>query len=301
MFQSITDASASGVLRDNRDNVEIAGEAAYKHFCTPHLSSYRSADHGLLVNRARGHLGKAEEYRVATCAGPIHAYVMQPEETPKASVLLVHGWTAEASFMSAIADFLCRRNYRVVMLDLPAHGKNEGEHANLIECGHVVREVAEALGPIRFAVAHSMGGLPTVVAGGGVVPMPYGYPFEAYALIAYPNLFSEITRKYGKEHGLSPAVRRNMEIRLEQLAQRHIDDFTGSKLLNEAGKPALLIHSKDDPDVEYHNAVEIDAACPLAQLETHEGLGHRAILYAPPVVRQIQKYFDAQLSSGTTA
>ena len=298
MYQSISNTAASGLLRDTRDNVDIAGEAAYNHFCTPHLSSYRSADHGLLVNRARGHLDKCEEFRVATkAAGTIHAYVMTPSEPPKASVLLVHGWTSEASFMSAIADFLCRRNYRVVMLDLPAHGKNEGEHANLIECGHAVREVAEALGPIKFAVAHSMGGLPTVVAGGGRVPMPHAYPFEAFALIAYPNLFSEITRKYGKEHGLTPPVRRNMEIRLEQLAQRHIDEFTGAKLLNEAGKPALLIHAKDDPDVEYHNALEVAEQCPLATLETHEGLGHRAILYAPPVVRQIQKYFDAQLAA----
>lgn len=295
MFQSTSETTSSLLRRPTRSDPEIAGEAAYENFCTPHLSVYRSDDHDALVKRARNHLRKASEYRIATQFGEVHAYVMEPEATPKASVLLVHGWTAEASFMAALADLLCRRNYRVVMLDLPAHGKNKGKHANLIECGHAVREVAEALGPIRFVVAHSMGGLPAVVAGAGRAPMPYPYPFEAFALIAYPNLFSEITRKFSEDKNLTSAARRNFEERLEKLAQRDIDDFTGAKLLNETGRPALLLHSTDDQDVEYENSEQVAAACNQAQLETFEGLGHRSILYAPPAVRAVQKYFDALL------
>lgn len=88
------------------------------------------------------------------------AHVVEPEKgEPRASVLVVHGWTSEASFMMAIAEYLRRRGYRVVLPDLPAHGLSPGARTSLIDCAHAVREVAEALGPMSFAVAHSMGGL----------------------------------------------------------------------------------------------------------------------------------------------
>jgi pimeloyl-ACP methyl ester carboxylesterase len=48
---------------------------------------------------------------------------------------------------------------------------------------------------------------------------------------------------------------------------------------------ALLIHDHGDPDVPYRNAEEIAAAWPGARVLATEGLGHRAVLRDPAVVR----------------
>src|SRR5262249_41661229 len=154
----------------------------------------------------------------------------------------------------AFADYMCRRGVRSVLLDLPAHGRSAGRQTNLMDCAHAVREAARAMGPVRFAIAHSIGGLAVLVAGEGRHPMPGPYPFEAYVLLAMPDRFADVTRRFGDEHALSPGGLRAFERRLERLAERQIADFTGTNLLAATGRPALLIHAHDDPEVPFQDA-----------------------------------------------
>ena len=106
--------------------------------------------------------------------------------------------------------------------------------------------------------------------------MPRAYPFQGYVLVAMPNRFSEVTRRFGEELALSAPAQRAYEHRLEVLAHRAIADFTGTNLIAEAGRPALIVHARDDADVGFEDAVEIAAACGDAQLHAVDGgLGHR--------------------------
>jgi pimeloyl-ACP methyl ester carboxylesterase len=271
------------------------GGVAYRRFCTPHLSMHRRPDHDLLVERARFHLRDARLMRVATNVGDLQAYVFDAERPDRnASVLMVHGWTGEASFMSAFAEHFRRRSFRIVLFDCPAHGKSTGKRTSLIACAHAVREVAEALGPIHFVVAHSLGGLAALLAGGGGQPMPRPYPFVAFVLVSMPNQFSVVTARFGTEQGLSPAAQLSYERRLERLAHCRIADFTGANLLAAAGRPALLLHARDDAEVPFENAEQMAEFGVSTELQAFDGLGHRKILYAPPVVRAATTYLIRQ-------
>jgi pimeloyl-ACP methyl ester carboxylesterase len=291
--------------REGPISPEAAGTAAYRIFCTPRLSRHRSPDHDVLVGRARFYLRDAERVRVASSEGEIQAYVLEPDQGPsQGSVLMVHGWTGEASFMSAFAEQIRRRGFRTVLLDFPAHGESAGHRTSLIGCAHAVREVSDALGPIDFVVAHSLGGLASLLAGGGGPPMPRPYSFRAYVLIAMPNRFADLTRDFGAEHRLSPAAQRVYEQHLEHLARRRIEDFTAVNLLAEAGRPALLLHSRDDAEVPFDDAQQVARSSRSAYLQAFDGLGHRKILYAPPVVRAAASYLARQrelTSSGRPA
>jgi pimeloyl-ACP methyl ester carboxylesterase len=269
----------------------LAGARAYRRFCTPAVSGYRTADHDLLIERSRFHLRDAHPVSVATQEGDLQAYVFEPEGPGFAtSVLMVHGWTGEASFMSAFAGHFRRRGFRVVLFDFPAHGKSAGRHTNLIACAHATREIAEALGPVHFVVAHSLGGHAALLAGGGGPPMPRAYPFRAFVLVSMPDKFADVTRAFGDRLRLHPAAQRNYERRLEQLAHRSIAEFTGAKLLAATGRPALLLHARDDAEIPFANAEQIAAQGGPAELVGFDGLGHRKILYAPPVVRCASNY-----------
>jgi pimeloyl-ACP methyl ester carboxylesterase len=270
----------------DRDSLpELAGARAFQRFCTPQLSNCRGVDHEQLVARARFHLRSARMQRLATSVGEVQTYVFETKGNCTASALLVHGWTGEAAFMSAFAEYLCRRGIRCVLLDLPAHGQSSGYETNLMDCARAVYDIAQSLGPLRFAVGHSIGGLAVLVAGEGRDPLPGAASFEAYVLIAIPDRFADVTRRFGDDHGLSAAGLQAFERRLERLAQRRIADFTGSNFLNGIGRPSLLLHARDDQEVPFADAERIAAAVPTTELQSLDGLGHRAILYAPPAVR----------------
>jgi pimeloyl-ACP methyl ester carboxylesterase len=108
--------------------------------------------------------------------------------------------------------------------------------------------------------------------------------FEAYVLVAMPDRFGDVTRRFGDEQALSPAALRLFERRLERLAERRIADFTGSNLLTATGRPTLLLHARDDQEVPFADAERL-SAIPGAELRGFDGLGHRMILYAPPAIR----------------
>lgn len=269
----------------------FAGDLAYRRFCLPRYSTRRSPDHALLADRARFHLRNATWIRVPTTEGGVQAYVFEPDgQGPHAGVLIAHGWTSEASFMAVFAEQLRRAGFRVVAFDQPGHGRSAQVRASLIDCARALLQVAEALGPFRFAVTHSMGGLATLLVGEGGAPMARSYPFERYVLVSSPNRFSTITGEFADELHLGAAATRVFERHVERVAHRPIATFTAATLLAATGRPALLIHSRDDREVVFENAEDIAAACPTARLLAVDGLGHRNILFAPPVIRGALSY-----------
>lgn len=269
----------------------LAGDLAYQRFCLPKHSRRRSVDHLALTERSRFHLRNATWVRVPTTEGDVQAYVFEPDGGPEhGGVLIAHGWTSEASFMAVFAEQLRRAGFRVVTFDQPAHGKSEQERASLIDCARAALEVAEALGPFRFAVAHSLGGLALLLIGEGAPPMARSYPFERYVLVSSPNRFSSIVDEFAEELGLRPEAARVFDRHIERIAHRPIATFTAANMLAAAGRPALVIHARDDKEVRFQNAEEIVAAWPHAELQPFDGLGHRNILFAPPAIRAVISY-----------
>ncbi len=271
----------------------VAGDLAYKQFLRPRLSSRRSSDHTLLAERARFHLRNADWIRVPTTRGEVQCYVFQPDGDARGAVLIAHGWTSEASFMAVFAEQLRRAGFRVITFDQPGHGKSEQERASLVDCAKALQEVVDALGPVRFAVTHSMGGLATLLAGEGGKPLGPPVLFERYVLVSSPNRFSAITQEFADELALDEAAQRVYERHLERIAHRSVAAFTAANLLAVTDRPALLIHSRDDTEVAFDNAEEIVAACPKAELLAVDGLGHRNILFAPPVIRGAISYLTS--------
>jgi pimeloyl-ACP methyl ester carboxylesterase len=274
----------------------LAGELAFRRFCTPKLSSRRTADHDVLAARARFHLRNARWVSVPTVHGAIQAYVYEPDNMSAAapSVLIAHGWTSEASFMAVFAEQLRRAGFRVVAFDQPAHGKSPGERASLIDCSRALLEVATQLGPVQSVVGHSMGCLAALLAGEGAAPIASPYPFERYVLVSSPNRFTDITGEFSDEMKLSAPARRVYEGHLERIAHRRIRDFTAARMLSATGRPALLMHARDDHEVRFTNSADIAAACPSATLAPFDNLGHRNILFAPPVIRAAVTYLQSK-------
>src|ERR1700730_6295691 len=174
----------------------LAGDLAFRIFCTPELSQHRTPDHHVLTERARFHLRHARWERVPTPAGEVQSYVFEADDASRGPVLLVHGWTSEASFMTAFIEPLRRSGLRVVAFDFPAHGLSPGRRTNLAECARALYGVCRHYGPVHAVVAHSFGGFVSLLVAEGGPPMPRATPIERCVLLACPDRLSGVTRLF---------------------------------------------------------------------------------------------------------
>jgi pimeloyl-ACP methyl ester carboxylesterase len=84
-------------------------------------------------------------------------------------------------------------------------------------------------------------------------------------------------------------MQHNLETRLQiRWEELHIPTLAQSLTL-----PALIVHDLQDADVPYGHGEEIARAWPGAELFTTTGLGHRAILRNPEVIRRIVTFLKA--------
>lgn len=280
----------------------IAGDTAFRIFCTPEISQYRALNHYQLVERARFHLRNASWARISTPVADIQTYTFDPDiDTPKGTILVVHGWTAEASFMTAIAEPIRRAGFCVVLFDLPAHGLSGAHSTNLIDCARATAAVAAHFGPIGAIVAHSFGGMISLVAAEGRTPMPGKLDIPCFVLVACPNRLSQVTADFSKHWGLTFAGQQAFEHRLERVGGRTIGCFAINKLLPAVGAKALVVHDREDRDVAFEAAEEISNNVDGAELLPFQGFGHRNILFAPPVMRAIVSYLSRADRRATTA
>lgn len=264
----------------------VAGDAALRLFCTPALSQWRHPEHARLVQRARFHLRTAIAERMATPAGEVQLYRFEPDQSAlRGTVLFVHGWTSEASFMTALAEPVRRAGFRAVLMDMPAHGASGGTSTNLIDCARATLSVGEQLGPLAGIVAHSFGGMVALLAMEGGRPMTGRLAVPRIVLLSCPNRIGEITALFARHWELSACGLKAFETRLERIGQRAIADFTSVNLLALSGAQALILHARDDDAVPFSAAQEIAGAAADAHLMAFDGLGHRNILFAPPVAR----------------
>lgn len=269
----------------------LAGDVAFRIFCTPELSQHRSADHDILVARARFHLRHARWHVIDTPAGDVQTYVYEPDGKARGTVMLVHGWTSEAAFMTAFAEPLRRSGMRVVAFDFPAHGMSSGRRTNLADCARAMLAVCDRFGPIDGVVAHSFGGFVALLVAEGGPPIDHAHPIGRFVLISCPNRLSEVTRNFGRALKLGPVAQRGYERHLERVGHRPVATFSCVELLRNIRAPVLVVHGRADEEVTFRNAEDIAAAHPSARLMAFDGLGHRNVLFAPPVFRAVMNEF----------
>lgn len=285
MFRPTDDLAWTSRLRP-----AAAADEAWRQFCRPDLSTHRSPIQPELVRRARVHLGKARWITVETPVGPVQAYEFLPDGPPRQTIGLVHGWTSEAAFMAAFVEPLRQQGNRLVAFDFPAHGYSARRSASMIDCARAMLAVAERLGPFDAVVAHSIGGMVSLLVAEGGAPMRRPMPSPRLVLIASPNEMTEVARSFGRVLGLAPAAQAGFERRLERVGQRPLERFSAQHLLAARPADTLVVHSRDDDEVEFGHAARLAAAVGHVRLHVVDGMGHAKVLYAPPVVRVVRDF-----------
>jgi pimeloyl-ACP methyl ester carboxylesterase len=200
-------------------------------------------------------------------------------------VLLVHGWGERAASMGAFIAPLLDDGYRVVGIDMPAHGDSPGRQADGLIGAAVVRGVADELGGVHAVVAHSVGGMVTAYALG------HGLEVDRVALIAASIRIEHAMEKFQGMFGVPEKAMAGLRETIIRrygrslFEQWHIDEMARGFTV-----PALLVHDTDDPQVDYADAKRLAVAWPGARLHTTHGLGHVKPTRDPAVIQEVRSF-----------
>ncbi|MGO4173014.1 alpha/beta hydrolase [Bosea sp. TAF32] len=268
------------------------GRLAFRLFCTPAKPSKRNRKSGEQATATRP--GQASRRAIPFPCGSVQAYVFEPEAVvPAGTVLLVHGWTGEAASMTAFIEPLLAAGFRVVAFDLPGHGASTGRELNIPLGVASLAAVARVFGPLHAIVTHSFGGAIALAALAGSVRGQPAVSTGRLVLIAAPSSITEITRQFGAAIGLGKRGQAALERRIHVVAGNPVEVFEGALQLEAIGLPTLVIHDRQDRELGFHHAQALAGAGAFVTLEATDGLGHRRILKARPVVESVARFVGA--------
>jgi pimeloyl-ACP methyl ester carboxylesterase len=202
-------------------------------------------------------------------------------------VVLAHGWGGRAGRFSSIAEALVEAGFRVVLFDAPAHGASMGRQASLPQFSRALGKVGAAVGPVYGLVGHSLGGAAVSLAIG------QGLAARRAVLLASPADVTLFSHAFAEHLRIPPRARDVMQHNLETRLQIRWEELHIPTLAKALTTSALIVHDVQDADVPYGHGEEIARAWPGAELFTTTGLGHRAILRNPEVIRRIVIFLKA--------
>lgn len=271
-----------------------AGRLAFRAFCTPPRPKVRNGKVATAVKAVTARLSAAQQVSVPYACGSVAAYVFDPPGAAGAeareTVILLHGWSGQAAFMTAFVPPLLAAGFRVVAYDLPAHGRSTGNRLNVPIGVASLAAVARAFRPVHAIVAHSFGGSIAMAAMARTVPAQPGVRAGRLVLIAAPSSLRQLTRGFGGTIGLGARGQAALERRIHVVAGAPVEAFEGRDQLAAAAGPTLVLHCRDDREVGFEHARALAEAGPFVRLEALSGLGHRRILQSRTVVDEVSRF-----------
>lgn len=257
-----------------RISPSLSGRLSFHLFCTP----FRYPE----PPRETEVLKQAERFSIPFQDAHLAAYAWGGGPT----VLLVHGWSGRGSQLGAFAEPLVGAGYRVVAVDLPAHGRSPGRRSNALVATEAVLRVGEEIGPLHGVIAHSFGALCTTLA------LRDGLDAGRVAYVAPAARAIQAVRGFSRQFGLSWSAEWGLRGEMERRFGPEIwPRFSAWVCAPRLDVPALIVHDLDDSEVPYREGQLLAHAWPGARLVTTAGLGHRRILRDARVIEETVELF----------
>ncbi len=267
----------------------LTGRLAFRLFCTP-IGHARVDPRNPGMRKALSLFARAETRNVGYCRGYVRAFTFEPTGEVRGTVLLVHGWTGQALFMSGFVEPLLADGYRVIAFDLPAHGGSAGHKLNIPLAVEAMAAVARDHLPLAGIICHSFGGAVALAAVAGGVETFAALRCARLVTVAAPNAMQDYGDAFSRAVGLTRKGHRAFENRVLELAGRPMASFSGAAYLRQTQIPTLVIHAPDDREIPFADAEAMASVGSQVHLMAVPGFGHRRILMAPSIHRAAARF-----------
>ncbi|MCB1887343.1 MAG: alpha/beta fold hydrolase [Rhodocyclaceae bacterium] len=194
------------------------------------------------------------------------------------TVLLVHGWGGYGAQLAGFVPGLLAAGHAVVLFDHLGHGDSERAAAALPTFIAGLAAAAAHQGSVAGVIAHSMGAAATLHA-----LREARLTTPRAVLIGAPGNFEIHLRTLSRRVGLGQCAHRSLQRRLER-RYVPVSDLDRLEGLPIESCRALLVHDRDDQEVDVVQLGLLADAWPGARRLETQGWGHHRILRAPEVI-----------------
>ena len=202
----------------------------------------------------------------------------------KKKVLLVHGWSGRGTQLVKIADELIQMGYQIISFDAPAHGKSQGKNTLMPEFIASILEIEKQFGQFEFAIGHSLGGMSILNA------IKQNLKVKKAVIIGSGDIIQDIIDDFVKQLQLKPNITSLLKDHFEKKFGESMESYSSHIAAKEVKIPTLIIHDKNDTDVDVKAAHNISNHLLNSELIITEGLGHRKILGNEKVINKIKEF-----------
>ena len=120
----------------------------------------------------------------------------------KQTILLIHGWESNSARWKRLIGHLNKRDYNVIAIDAPAHGKSGGKLFNAVLYAEFISVIAKRFEP-DILIGHSVGGMASVL-------FQHKYQMESVQkliLLGAPSEFTDVMQRYSDMLGYNKRIR----------------------------------------------------------------------------------------------
>lgn len=175
-------------------------------------------------------------------------------------------------------------DFRAVAIDAPAHGDSPGRMTNALEYALMLVQAGLQVAPLAGIIGHSFG------AAAAAIAIHRGLA----VLISGPSSLVSVLERWGRGYGLADQeIPRFLEL-VEGKVGEPFEHLALTHLAAHLTTPALIVHDRNDKENPVEDAIALAAAWPRATMWVTERFGHRRIMFAPQVIRQVFAFFRAR-------
>jgi pimeloyl-ACP methyl ester carboxylesterase len=234
----------------------------------------------LSSSRQRAELAPSEgarEQAIDIAGVSIATYIWgDPQHQPY--VLFAHGWSSHGTRIRAWITALRDAGYAVVAFDQVAHGKSGGRQATLPDFTDLVLGIGRKFGSAAAVIGHSLGGAAAALA------LSRGLKAERAILIAPAADPVDAGYRFARFVGMAEYLCRRMFDMFQARLGISFEEQQAQRVVPAIGRPALIVHDLEDPDVPWSEGERYARYWPDSRLMTTRGLGHRRIVDDPAVI-----------------
>jgi pimeloyl-ACP methyl ester carboxylesterase len=268
---------------------DLGASFAERLFTTPRRHSRPERERNVLANAREGFVDvtlRAPRWNNQTVRVATWRWGVGP------TVLLVHGWEGRGSQLGAFVAPLVAAGMSVLTFDAPGHGSSPDHRLYLTDLADCIADVTASLSsassapedasPLHAIVAHSFGAAAALMAF-----TRNGTRAPRNVMIAPNVLLDDAVRRFARMVGLDDTDRIAFEHRLAQQTGLAADALRLPKLTGERDDALLVIHDREDREVDFEHGKQLAATWADAQLVETFGLGHRRVLRDEDVIAKV--------------
>ncbi len=206
--------------------------------------------------------------------------------------LVLHGFESSSKNFDRYISLLIKKNYEVIAVDAPAHGRSSGKRITLPLYLATIEKVNTGYGPFDAYIGHSFGALTLAHF---LETTKHDHLTKAVLIAPATETTSTINTFFSVLH-LDQEVRKEFDKLIYQLSGKWPSHYSVLRAMRNISAQVLWYHDEEDQLTPFSDAVKVkEEGYPNLVFRATKGLGHRRIYRDNEVIKDVLRFIESEV------